>query len=162
MEKPKLTIEEINMNIIYIRFKGSYVEFRKNSRKFFNELFAYGKEHDLIEEGVSKVLTMYHDNPYITAAENLRTSVAITVPADTVIKEEGRIGNTSIEGKFAVLHYDLTLGEYEEAWKYAYSDEVLKNKQLVPRDAVPFELYVTEPPKNFKTKSETDIYIPIE
>lgn len=29
------------------------------------------------------------------------------------------------------------------------------------RDAVPFELYVSEPPKNFKDKSLTDIYIPI-
>lgn len=30
------------------------------------------------------------------------------------------------------------------------------------RDAVPFELYVTNPPNNSKDKSFTDIYIPID
>ena len=35
-------------------------------------------------------------------------------------------------------------------------------ENIEPRDAAPFELYVTEPPKSFKGKSFTDIYIPIK
>ncbi|WP_053595935.1 MULTISPECIES: sigma factor [Lysinibacillus] len=37
-----------------------------------------------------------------------------------------------------------------------------KKDEYTPRDSFPFELYVTEPPKNFKAKSKTDIYVPIE
>lgn len=41
-----------------------------------------------------------------------------------------------------------------------YHEWLFKDKQKA-RDAVPFELYVTEPPKNSKDKSLTNIYIPI-
>ncbi|MHC5229732.1 AraC family transcriptional regulator [Enterococcus sp. LJL99] len=162
MEKPTITTETIEMKVIYIRFRGSYVQFRKNSRKLFNELFAFAEKQELVEEDVTKVLTIYHDNPFITAANDLRTSVAMTVPVSTEIVEEGQISSMIMRGKYAVLHFNLSLGEYEEAWKYTYSDELLKNKSFKLRDAIPFELYVTEPPKNFKAKSKTDIYIPIE
>lgn len=162
MDKPNITIENIEYQVIYVRFKGTYADFRKNSRKLFNELFAYAKKHQLVVENVSKVLTIYHDNPFITNEKNLRTSVAMTIPINTDIVEEGQIGSMKISGKYAVLHYDLSLGEYGEAWKSAYADEMLESENFVLRDSFPFELYVTEPPKNFKEKSKTDIYIPIE
>jgi len=162
MEKPTITVENIEMKVIYVRFKGNYVEYRKNSRKMFNELFKFAKKYDLIKDNVTKVMTIYHDNPFVTDSENLRTSIAMTVPSDTAIEEEGQIGTMTFGGKYAVLHYDLTLGEYEEAWKYAYSDWLLNKGEYTPRDSFPFELYVTEPPKNFKAKSKTDIYVPIE
>ena len=41
-----------------------------------------------------------------------------------------------------------------------YQEWLFKDDQKA-RDAVPFELFVTEPPKNFRDKSFTDIYIPI-
>ena len=43
MIKPiNITTENIdNQRIIYIRFRGSYVDFRKQSRKMFKELFEF-------------------------------------------------------------------------------------------------------------------------
>ena len=35
MNEPNITIKDIEMKIIYIRFRGSYIEFRRNSRRMF-------------------------------------------------------------------------------------------------------------------------------
>jgi AraC family transcriptional regulator len=85
------TVNLDNQKIIYIRFRGSYLEFRKNSRKLFKELFEFGTKNELINPDVTKVLTMYNDNPFITKDENLRTSIAMTVPNDMEIVESGNV-----------------------------------------------------------------------
>jgi len=161
VEKPNITIENINTRVIYVRFKGSYVAFRKNSRKMFNQLFAFASANNLIIEGETKVLTIYHDNPFITDAENLRTSVAMTIPSDTVINEIEEINVMQISGKYGIGNFEISPPEYESAWKYMYQEWLFKGEEK-PRDSFPFELYVTEPPKRWKEKSFTDIYIPIE
>ncbi|WP_101773746.1 AraC family transcriptional regulator [Peptostreptococcus faecalis] len=162
MNKPSISIENnVEMRIIYIRFRGTYLEFRKSSNKLFKELFAFAEKNDLIIPEVTKVMTIYNDNPFITGDNNLRTSIAMTIPKDVEILEEGQICVSSLSGKFAIGHFDISLKEYEEAWKYMYEEWLFKGDQT-PRDSIPFELYVTEPPKNFKGKSLTDIYIPIE
>lgn len=162
MIKPiNVTIENlVNQKIIYIRFRGSYVDFRKNSRKLFNELFAFAQKNNLIDPNYTKVLNIYDDNPYITKDNNLRTSVAMKVPDDSIFEEEGKVCISSISGKFGVGHFEISAKEYGEAWQYMYQEWLFKDVQRA-RDAAPFELYVTEPPKNFKDKSLTDIYIPI-
>lgn len=162
MKAPKITIETLDSTrIIYVRFRGTYAEFRKQSRKMTQQLFAFAEKHNLIIEGQTKVLTIYHDNPFITGEKNLRTSVAMTIPKTAVIEENEEVSVMSIDGKYGVGHFELSLGEYGEAWKYMY-DEWLFKEKIEPRDSAPFELYVNEPPKNFKGTSLTDIYIPIE
>ena len=161
MEKPNIKIENIDIRVIYVRFKGSYVDFRKNSRKLFNQLFKFAKERDLIIENVTKVLTIYQDNPFITDEKNLRTSVAMTIPKNVEINEIEDINVMTINGKYGVGHFEISAKEYGEAWNYMYNQWLFKEK-VKPRDTFPFELYVTEPPKNMKDKSFTDIYIPIE
>ena len=162
MIKPNaITIENVkNLKIIYIRFRGSHLEFRKNSRKLFNELFTFATENNLIDPDITKVLTMYDDNPYITDQKNLRTSVAMIIPTNVNVKEQGNICISSISGKFGVGHFELSPKEYSEAWQYMYQEWLFKDPTK-SRDAIPFELYVTEPPKNLSGKSLTDIYIPI-
>ncbi|MGO2909260.1 MAG: AraC family transcriptional regulator [Leuconostoc citreum] len=149
-----------NQKIIYIRFKGSYVEFRKQSRRMFKELFDFATTNNLIIAGKTKVLTLYDDNPFITNEKNLRTSIAMTIPDDTIIVESGRICESKISGKFGVGHFELSVKQYEEAWRQMYEGWLFKDKAK-SRDAVPFEMYITDPPKNTKDKSFTDIYIPI-
>lgn len=161
MEKLNITIEEIDLRIIYIRFRGSYIEFRKNSNSLFKKLFAFATKNDLIVEDITKVLTIYNDNPFITDGKNLRTSIAMTVPKDVEIIEEDEITIGYINGKFGVGHFEINRNEYNQAWEYMYNQWLFKGNES-PRDAIPFELYVTEPPKNAKDKSFTDIYIPIE
>ena len=161
MEKPNITIENFDTRVIYVRFKGSYVAFRKNSRKMFNQLLTFATANNLIIEGETKVLTIYHDNPFITHAENLRTSLAMTIPSDVVINEIEDINVLQISGKYGIGHFEISPPEYESAWQYMYQEWLFKGEEK-PRDSFPFELYVTEPPKRWKEKSFTDIYIPIE
>lgn len=161
MDKPIVETKDIEIKVIYIRFRGSYLEFRKNSLKMYKELFNYAQKKNLINEETTKVMTIYHDNPFITEEKNLRTSVAMTVPLDFNCNDNEKISTMIIGGKFAVLHFNLSLKEYEEAWNYTYQEWLFKSKEK-PRDTFPFELYVTKPPKNFKDKSQTDIYVPIE
>jgi AraC family transcriptional regulator len=161
VENPNITIEYFTTRVIYVRFKGSYVAFRKNGRKMFNQLFSFATEHNLVIPGETKVLTIYHDNPFITDAENLRTSVAMTIPNDVVINEIEEINVMNINGKYGVGHFEISAMEYEAAWQYMYQEWLFKGEEK-PRDSFPFELYVSEPPKRLKEKSFTDIYIPIE
>ncbi|QIK69525.1 GyrI-like domain-containing protein [Erysipelothrix sp. HDW6C] len=161
MKESTIEVTDVLMNVIYIRYKGSYVGFRKASRSMFNELFRYASENGLIEEGVTKVLTLYHDNPYITNDDHLRTSVAMTVPMDTIVHEHPTIGMLQIEGRYGIGHYELTQNDYGEAWRTIYNDWLFKS-EYKSRDTFPFELYVDEPPRNRKETSKVDIYIPIE
>lgn len=161
MKEPEITIETIaGMKSIYIRYKGTYLEFRKKSRRLFSTLFDYAKLHDLLIPGETRVMTLYHDNPFITDEKNLRTSVAMSVPAGLEVVDSDEIGILIISGKFAVGHFELASGEYPEAWKYMYQWLFSSTKKA--RDSFPFEMYITDPPRNFKDRSFTDIYIPIE
>ncbi len=161
MEKPNITIEHFNKKVIYVRFKGSYVAFRKNSRKMFNQLFDFASANNLIIQDETKVLTIYHDNPFITDADNLRTSVAMTIPSDVEINEIEDINVMQINGKFGVGHFEISAKEYPLAWQYMYQEWLFKGEEK-PRDSFPFEMYVSEPPKKLSGKSFTDIFIPIE
>lgn len=149
-----------NVQVIYIRFRGSYIEYRKNAKRMFNQLFDFATKNNLIDQDMTKVLTIYHDNPYVTSQEQLRTSVAMIVPSNLSIVEEGEISVMCLSGCFAVGHFDIKLNEYEEAWKTMYQTLFDQNTEF--EDRAPFELYVNVPPKNFKDTSLVNIYVPIK
>lgn len=161
VEPISITTKELtNQRIIYIRMRGSYAEFRKQSRHLFKELFAFATENQLIVPENTKVLTIYDDNPFITDEKKLRTSVAMTIPHEATVVESGNICVSSISGKFGVGRFNLSASQYGEAWRYMYQDWLFKDK-WISRDAIPFEMYITEPPKKLTEKSLTDIYLPI-
>lgn len=161
MIKPDISIKTLDHQpILYIRFRGTYAAFRKKARSMFNELFKHAQDHELIDPNYTKILTVYHDNPFITDESNLRTSIAMTLPQDVEAIENETICKGSLDGKFLVGRFDLAGKDYGEAWKHMYQTYIL-NGVYTPRDAVPFELYVSEPPRNLKETSITEIYIPI-
>ena len=134
MREPNITIENIqNMKLIYIRFRGTYIEFKKQSKKMFETLFKFAKTHNLIIENETKVLNIYHDNPFITKAENLRTSVAMTVPLDIEIEENDVVSVMYINGKYGVGHFELSLNDYGKAWEYMYNEWLFKKKRRTTR-----------------------------
>lgn len=161
MEEPIVEIKEINLNVIYVRYQGTYLGFRKQSMSMVKQLFAYAKKHHIPINEENKVMTLYHDNPYITQEHQLRTSVALSVPNDFNYMNDDRVGSLEIQGKFAILHFHINRNEYDEAWKYAYFEYLFKSHEK-PRDSFPIEMYLSQPPKNTKDKSFTDILIPIE
>lgn len=162
MEKPNITIETIeNLRIIYVRFRGSYLEFRKNSAKLYKKLLDFALKNNLVIDNKTKVMTIYHDNPFITDAKNLRTSIAMSIPEEFNNNDDEEISFMTISGKYAVGHFELRRTEYEQAWKYMYHEWLFVGDKK-PRDSFPFEMYITKPPTNFKDTSCTNIYIPIE
>jgi AraC family transcriptional regulator len=126
----------------------------------YEKLLTYAVEKGLYQEGKNMVMTIYHDNPFITKSKDLRTSVAMSVSDDISEVDDDEITLMNITGKFAVGRFDLKLTEYGEAWNYMYH-EWLFNSDSTPRDSFPFEMYVSRPPKNYTNSSTTDIYIPI-
>ena len=118
-------------------------------------------KNNLAVDSKTKVMTMYLDNPFITDAKNLRTSIAMSVPQEFAHTDNEEIGIMTIAGKYTVGHLELKRTEYEQAWKYMYHEWLLVGNEK-PRDSFPFEMYITQPPKNFRDTSCTHIYIPIE
>ncbi len=162
MEKPTISINNsISFKVIYLRFRGSYIEFRKQSGTMYKRLFEYAKKNGLYTEGSNMVMTIYNDNPFITNSKDLRTSVAMSVSDEVTQVEDDEITLMTISGKYAIGRFNLKLTEYENAWKYIYHEWLFKS-DIIPRDSFPFEMYVTRPPENYKDTSITDIYIPIE
>lgn len=162
MDKPTISINnKINYNVIYLSFRGSYIEFRKQSKNMYEKLLEYAINNGLYVEGRNMVMTIYHDNPFITNSKDLRTSVAMSVPDEIMQIEDHEISLMTISGKYAIGRFNIKLTEYGNAWKYIYHEWLFKS-DIKLRDTFPFEMYVTRPPKNYKDTSITDIYIPIE
>lgn len=162
MEKPVIRFENnINMKIIYIRFRGSYLDFRKNSKSMYERLLSYAVQKGLYQEGRNMVMTIYHDNPFITKSKDLRTSVAMSVNSDISDVDDDEITVMNITGNYAVGRFELKLTEYGDAWHYMYHEWLFKSDSI-PRDSFPFEIYISRPPKNYKDSSVTDVYIPIK
>ena len=90
MEIPTIEVKDIEFKVIYVRFKGSYLEFRRNAMKMFKKLEKYAIKHNLLVDQLTKVMTLYHDNPFITDQDNLRTSVALSVPLSFIVNDEDR------------------------------------------------------------------------
>ncbi|CAM3703868.1 GyrI-like domain-containing protein [Erysipelothrix urinaevulpis] len=157
--KPVISIEEIEFRIIYLRHKGAYKDFRKQASKMFKRLYSFGMSHEIVVEGVSKVLTIYDDNPYITDQDNLRTSVAFTCSNNNPVNLEDEITEKMIHGKYAVVHLNLSPKEYKEAWENVYRDWITQEEYTL-RDAPPFEMYLEEP--SSKEQRNVDFYIPIQ
>ena len=85
MKKPTITKETIELKVIYVRYRGTYIGFRKNALKMYKELVKFAEKKALIIPNITKIITIYHDNPYITKEANLRTSMAMTVPLDSTL-----------------------------------------------------------------------------
>lgn len=161
MEHPKITFEkDINIKVIYLRFRGSYLEFRKNAKGMYERLLHYAVSHGIYKEGENMVMTIYHDNPYLTISKDLRTSVAMSVPNSLTHIDDDDITLMTVSGSYAIGRFELKISEYDQAWHYMYHEWLFKSS-VQPRDSFPFEMYITKPPKNYQKTSITDIYIPI-
>ncbi|MDW7661900.1 MAG: hypothetical protein SCL54_10825 [Bacillota bacterium] len=77
----------------------------------------FGSKFQLSSEKSKKGKDIINRLEHITDAENLRTSVAMTIPNDVEINEIEEINVMTIEGKFGVGHFEISAMEYEAAWQ---------------------------------------------
>ena len=101
-------------------------------------LFRAAAKQKLLKADENQVLAMYHDNPEFGKEEQFRTSLCITVPKSCTAKEDGILGVMTIEGGlYAVVHFEITQEQFEDAWDYMYQ-QWLMTSGYVSRNACSF------------------------
>ena len=145
------------MTIAYVRHIGPYKGDSKLFEKLFNKLFTWAGPRGLAGQKDMKSIIVYHDDPEVTEADKLRTSVSITVPEDT--KVDGEIGKMVIQGgKYMIARFDLTPKDFESAWDWVYG-KWLPTSGYQPDDRPCFEMYGEECTKE---KFIVDICVPVK
>ena len=105
------------------------------------------------------MLTIYHDNPDITAEDKLRTSVCVTAPAGT--KPEGEVGVMEVDGgRYVVATFPLDPSEYGAAWNWLMGTW-FPSSGYQPDDRHCFETYLGDPEKHPQKKHHVEIWEPV-
>ena len=153
-----IEIKEIpEMTVAYIRNLGPYNGDKVLYQKNRNKLFAWAGARGLMDGIDFKYLILYHDNPNVTLSENLRMSLCVTVPPDTVV--DGEIGKMVIaRAKYVVCRFELTENDFQDAWNWVYGNW-LPQSGYQPDDKPYFETYPEEPKGN---KFIVDFCVPIK
>lgn len=158
-------VRVVNMEdeeLVYIRHVGTYKSLGRTFAKWMQELFRLSHKQGLLKDGKNKFLVMYHDNPEFGDEKHFRTSLCLTVPEGCVAKEDGKLGVTKLEGGlFAVGHYEINPGQFEDAWDHMYRNWLMMSG-YVPRNATPYEVYLNNPKEDKDGLIKVDIYVPIE
>lgn len=146
-------------HVAYVRHIGPYAGDEKLFQNLFERLCRWAGPRGLIREG-SDFITIYHDDPNITAPEKLRTSVCLTVPAGTPV--DGDIGTLVIPaGSFAFARFELLPTQYGDAWN-SLCGAWLPDSGYEPADGPSFEIYRNDPSQHPEHKHIVDICIPVK
>ena len=147
-------------HVAYVRHIGPYAGDENLFKGLFGRLCQWAGPRGLIREGESEFITIYHDDPNITAPEKLRTSVCLTVPVGT--KVDGDIGTLSIPaGSYAFARFELHPSQYGEAWD-SLCGSWLPDSGFEPADGPSFEIYRNDPASHPEHKHIVDICIPVK
>lgn len=148
------------MTVAYVRHIGPYAGDEKLFEGLYTKLFNWAGPRGLLKFPQTKSLSVYHDDPKITAEGNLRTSVCITVPEDT--KVDGDIGKMKIAGgKYAIGKFEINGDEFSKAWSMVYGSW-MPQSGYQPDDGPSFELCHNNPKDHPEGKFIVSICIPVK
>ncbi|MDU1904689.1 MAG: AraC family transcriptional regulator [Dysgonomonas sp.] len=154
----KVEIKELpEMKLAGITTFGNFEQTNKN----YLRLFKWANDNGLIEGKEVKVITIYYDNPHVTASmEKVRHAECITV--DDRIKAVGDITPViNPKGRYAVGRFEIPPGdEFKKAWEGMYS-AVIENDYKF-RDGGYMEIFHNDCRDHPEKKFIVDICIPIE
>lgn len=152
----KVEIREMpEMNVIYCRHVGQFNQIGKA----FEKLAKWAGPRGLLNFPQTKTITVYHDDPSITAVEQVRQSACITVDHD--VKVEGEIGKMKLAGgTYAVGHFEIDETGFEKAWNTMCLWFTESGYQ--PGEGHPFELYYNTPEEDAQRHFVLDICIPVK
>jgi AraC family transcriptional regulator len=156
----KVEIREIAaMPLACVRHIGPYAGNDGLFQRLFGKLFAWAGPRGLVGPG-TRSLTIYHDNPEVTAPEKLRITVALTVPAGTAV--EGEIGAGEIPaGRYVVATCSIRPDQYAAAWS-ALMAGWFPGSGWQPDDGPCFELYLNDPARHPEGLHEIEIWEPVK
>lgn len=152
----QIEIKEMpEMHVVYCRHTGAFNQIGKA----FEKLMKWAGPRGLLNFPETKTITVYHDDPTITAIEQVRQSACITVDSD--VKVDGEIGKMKLNsGRYAVGHFEIDAQGFEKAWNTMclwFSDSGYQ-----PGDGHPYELYYNTPEEVAKRRFVLDICIPVK
>ncbi|WP_198552895.1 AraC family transcriptional regulator [Psychromonas sp. Urea-02u-13] len=154
----KADIQQLtDINVISARGTGAYSQAAKTAWETLMP-FAYGNR--LMKKEI-RSFGIGHDNPQVTAAENLRYDACLDIEGD--ISDYPTLQKQVISGgKYALF---LHKGAYEtlsESYNFIYNDWLM-NSDFELRDIPCFEEYLNRDPRKTKPENlKTLIYIPLK
>lgn len=156
LSKPK--IREIpEKPVAYIRAQGNYS--KVDYCDCFTALWHYVKEHKLFSAGIENIV-VYHNDPDISKADDLRCDVCLVVPKGPVAA--GPVGVKTVGGgRYAVFTYSGPYAGLGGAYR-KICREWLPDSGCELRDSPCFEKYLNNPDRVPAGKLKTEIYIPVK
>jgi AraC family transcriptional regulator len=144
--------------VAYVRHTGPYAGDSALFGRLFGQVCQWAGPRGLLGHS-AKFLTIYHDNPEITAEDKLRISACVTVPAGT--RAEGPVGVMELEaGTYAVASFTLDPAEYGAAWNWLMGTW-LPSSGYQPDDRYCFELMLNDPGGHPEHKHVVEIWEPV-
>jgi len=148
------------LQLAYVRHIGPYQGDAQLFEGLIGRLMAWAGPRGLLT-GETMMLSIYHDNPEITAPDKLRVSMCITVPDDTAA--EGEVGRMELAaGKYAMARVEITSPEqYGKAWE-AFYGQWLPQSGYQPADGPALEIYRSDPnASDCEGKHVVDMCLPV-
>ncbi len=148
------------MHLAYVRHVGPYKGDEKLFEGLWGKLMRWAGPRGLMQPPETQCLSIYHDDPEITEEAKLRTSVCITVPADTEV--DGEIGKMTLAGgMYAIAHFEIAVHQYPDAWTAVYGGW-LPESGYQPDDRPAFERALNNPQEHPEGKHIVDICVPVK
>jgi AraC family transcriptional regulator len=143
------------MDLVYCRHTGDF----KKIGEAYRKLMKWAGPRGLLNVPTLKTVTVYHDDPNVTALENVRQSACITV--DHPVETEGEFGQFHLpSAKCVVGSFEIDASEFTEAWNAVCL--WLSESGYQPADGHPFELYHNDHETHPERKFVVDICIPVK
>lgn len=154
--KKDIQIKELpKLRVAYCRHTGAFEQIGTA----YEKLFRWAGPRGLVQFPKTKTLTVYHDDPTVTAIEKVRQSACITI--DEPVKPEGEIGTMEVPaGKYAVGGFEITEEGFQDAWDSMCN--WLTDSGYQPDEGFPYELYHNNHKEHPEHKFILDICIPVK
>ncbi len=144
--------------VAYVRHIGPFAGNATLFGRLFGRLRQWAGPRGLLGPG-TRVLTIYHDNPEITAQDKLRISVCATVPPET--KPTSEIGVTQVDGgRYVVATFLLDPREYHAARNWLMGTW-FPESGYQPDDRTSFEVYLHDASVPLPQQHHVEIWEPV-
>jgi AraC family transcriptional regulator len=144
--------------VAYVRHVGPYAGDPALFARLFGQLCRWAGPRGLLGPQ-ARVLTVYHDNPEVTAPERLRISACVSVPPGT--KPEGEVGVMQVDGgRYVVASFELDPSEYGAAWNWLMGTW-FPSSGYQPDDRVCFEVMKNDPAQHPQHRHQVEIWEPV-
>ena len=150
----KIEIKEMpEIRVAYIRYLGPYNQIGRA----YEKLMKWAGPRGLIRPG-AKTITVYQDDPAVTAIEKVRQDACITLTDD--VEVGGEIGKAVIPGgKYAVGRFQVDPKGFEKAWNTMCLWLADNGWQY---NGSPYELYHNSLEEMVHERFDVEICIPVK